>query len=138
MSGWFRWHPRCTARRLMVRHLLLPSFTAVAVSVAACSGTESASGNTATSTATTSSGSSGSGGAGGGAGGCPDGTHVASGGCDATLAWDAAATIDAARHHHVSFVRESAAGPYLYVVGGFDGTKVLKDATRAPIQGDGK
>jgi hypothetical protein len=94
----------------------------------ACSGQD-------TPTGTTSSASSG--GSGGSGGGCPAGTHRDAGGCDTTLTWQPAGTISPARHHHVTFIAETKAGPFLYVAGGFTGSQFLSTVQRAPIQPDG-
>jgi N-acetylneuraminic acid mutarotase len=106
----------------------------------ACSG-KSASTVTNSSTSSSSSSSSGSGGSGGsqGSGGsCPAYEHLADGGaCDTTLTWQSAGTINPARHHHVTFVAETKAGPFLYVAGGYTGSAFLTAVSRAAIQANG-
>ena len=42
-----------------------------------------------------------------------------------------------ARHHHVTFIAEPKAGPFLYVAGGFNGTDFLTNVDRVAIQPDG-
>jgi hypothetical protein len=85
-------------------------------------------------------GSTGGGGGGGAAPTCDGGTHLGeSGACEATLtAWNAAPSLLEARDHHVTFVAESNAGPYLYVAGGVrDMMYAVYGTERAAIQGDG-
>ncbi len=70
---------------------------------------------------------------------CPANAHAVDGGCDTALAWRASGGIAPGRDHHATFLAETAAGPFLYVVGGTDhyASYVLADVQRAPIASDG-
>jgi len=78
----------------------------------------------------------------GGSGGvveCPEGSHDEGGVCTSTLsAWQAAPSIAEARDHHVTFVVETAAGPFMYVAGGAqDMEEAVYSIERAAIGEDG-
>lgn len=57
--------------------------------------------------------------------------------CSATLTWSEGPTLPMTVDHHHTFVAETAAGPGLYVVGGFDGQRARDDVYRAAINDDG-
>ena len=110
---------------------------AFAFILGACSG-ESASPHGSTGP-TSGSGGSGTGG-GGGAGGltCEPGSHPGMTACEATLAsWAPGPPLMAKRDHHTTFVAESDAGAFLYVIGG-SRTGIDLDSTElAPLAEDG-
>src|SRR5262245_57695216 len=83
----------------------------IALAAAACGGVDEA--------ATEGAGGGAAGGAGGAGGACPAGTHDEAGSCVTTLGGFATTSAIAdARDHHVTFVVESEAGPFLFVAGG--------------------
>ncbi|MFO0614417.1 MAG: hypothetical protein U0414_17660 [Polyangiaceae bacterium] len=89
-----------------------------------------------TSTTTSSSSSTGSGGAGGGTVGCADPEATSDMPCG-TLAIAASDIKSRPRNHHVTLLAETAAGPFLYAIGGANGNATLKFVDRFPIQPDG-
>jgi hypothetical protein len=104
---------------------------AFALAVLACSSNEE----------TTPPGPTGGGGTGGEGGGpgCPVGSHDEGGTCVTTLgAWQTGPSIANRRDHHVTFVMEAAAGPFLYVVGGaVDQMAAESSIERAPVLDEG-
>lgn len=113
----------------------------------ACGGSDPP--GTQTTTSTTSEGTGGSGGSGttstGGNGGgdagptCPAGSHMGtSGACEAELTgWTPGPKMKRARDHHVTFVAESPAGPFIYVAAGMGATAPPTQIERALINADG-
>ncbi|APR85358.1 Hypothetical protein A7982_10707 [Minicystis rosea] len=101
--------------------------------LAACSGDGTASTSSTTSTS--------SGGDGGGDAGipCPAGSHRGeSGACEAELTgWASGPKLAHARDHHVTFVAETPAGPFLYVIAGMGAAVPPLPIERAPIAADG-
>lgn len=80
------------------------------------------------------------GGGGGGGGACPVGSHAGpEGPCEATLTgWVDGPPLAQRRDHHITFVVESEAGPFLYAAGGIeDNTTPFASSERAPILPDG-
>ncbi len=91
-----------------------------------------------------SAGGSGAGGASGGAGGaggasgCPAGSHLEGEGCASELTgWEAGPELDHRRDHHVTFVADTAAGPFLFVAFGMAVVAPPLEIERAAIQPDG-
>ena len=147
---------RCATSPFMQNHRLLSrrlgascalAFLALA---AGCGGSETtaatATGSSSTSSSTT--GSGGSGGAGGGstgtstgAGGeafCPTGSHPGALDCEADLKdWTVGPKLAHRRDHHVTFVAQTPAGPFLYVVGGLGSAATIKPIERSTIAADG-
>lgn len=70
---------------------------------------------------------------------CPDGTHQQNGACAATLSWAKSGLVSPSRDHHGTFIVESQAGAFLYVIGGTDHftANLYDDVERAPIAADG-
>ena len=55
-----------------------------------------------------------------------------------TLSWSASPVISRKRNHHAIVLAQTAAGPFLYTLGGYDGSSgVLPNVDRVPIQSDG-
>ena len=120
------------------------------VALAGCGGGETtaatSTGSSSTSASTTGSGGGGGGGgAGGGSTGtggmeafCPPGSHPGVLDCEADLKdWAAGPKLLHKRDHHVTFVAETPAGPFLYVVGGVGTAAAIKPIERATIAADG-
>lgn len=106
----------------------------------ACSTEESITYATPSASASTGAGGSGGQGAGGAGGGvaCETGSHREGGECVATLtAWAAGPLLNHSRDHHVSFVADTAAGPFFYVAAGMGTIAPRKPIERAPILEDG-
>lgn len=94
----------------------------------------------ATATSSGAGGAGGGGGGGGGAGGseCPAGSHAEGGQCVATLTgWSEGPLLNHSRDHHVTFVAETASGPFLYAAAGMGTISPRKPIERAPILADG-
>lgn len=87
-------------------------------------------------TASSSSSSSGAGGGGGGAIDCTDPATTVDAPCG-TLAFAPSAVKSRARNHHLSVLAETAAGPFIYVIGGANGGSVLRAVDRFPVNADG-
>lgn len=89
---------------------------------------------------TSGTGGSGTGGGGGGAGGgCEQGSHEGAAGCEAALTgWTTGPSLMEKRDHHTTFVAESEAGAFLYVLGGIqDNSNELSSVERALLAADG-
>jgi hypothetical protein len=54
-----------------------------------------------------------------------------------TLAWTTSATKSRPRNHQLSVLAETASGPFLFVIGGFDTTTTLPNVDRSGLSGDG-
>ena len=65
------------------------------------------------------------------------GEAVDPGTCSGDIAWSDTTALGSPRDHHVTFIHESGAGPYLYVAGGNNYMGVFDDVFRAPIASDG-
>jgi hypothetical protein len=112
-----------------------------------CGGSETTastqSSSSSTSSSTTGAGGGGTGGAGGGGTGgseafCPTGSHPGALDCEADLKdWTAGPKLAHKRDHHVTFVAETPAGAFLYVVGGVGGAATVKQIERSTIAKDG-
>lgn len=71
------------------------------------------------------------------AGGCDNPRVVASSGCG-SLRWSTSTLKAPPRDHHASFIATTAAGSFLYVIGGFDQDGNASDSVmRAPLARDG-
>jgi hypothetical protein len=70
---------------------------------------------------------------------CAQGTLQPDGSCLGGLTFSAAAvSIEPARDHHTTFIRETTSGPYLYVIGGTSAWSVMyRDVQRAKVNPDG-
>lgn len=101
-------------------------------------GTGAASASSTTGSGAGGDATGGGGGTGGGAG-CPDGSHDEGGVCVATLgAWQTAPALTGARDHHASFAVETAAGTFLYAVGGVKNQSVaVSTIERSLVGADG-
>ncbi|MFO0758537.1 MAG: hypothetical protein U0359_18740 [Byssovorax sp.] len=136
-------------RRPTSRAALIASGALVTLAtLVACGGgsSPSTSSTTTTTSSTTggtggSGGSSGTGGSGGSGGGtaCPPGSHPgAISPCEAVLtSWDLGPPLKHKRDHHVTFVSETPAGAFLYVVAGMGSVAPALPMERAPIAADG-
>lgn len=121
---------------------------ALLFSIAACGGSDPP-GSQTTSSSTTSEGSGGKGGSGttsttatGGSDAglpCPAGSHMGtSGDCEAELTgWTDGPKMKRARDHHVTFVAETPAGPFIYVAAGVGAVSAPLQIERATINPDG-
>ena len=84
------------------------------------------------------SGGAGGGGTGGSEAFCPTGSHPGALDCEADLKdWTAGPKLAHKRDHHVTFVAETPAGAFLYVVGGVGGAATVKQIERSTIAKDG-
>ena len=68
--------------------------------------------------------------------GCADPARPISSGCG-TLAWSPSPVVSRGRSHHVTISASTAAGSFLYVIGGLDGQEALAEVDRVPVQPDG-
>jgi hypothetical protein len=101
------------------------------------SDSETPQGGTQNATASGAGGAGGDGGAGGAP--CEAGSHPGPNGCESTLAsWSDGPPLAEKRDHHATFVAESDAGAFLYVLGGVrDMNTLLSSAEAAPLGADG-
>lgn len=106
-------------------------FALVLAALLGCGGGETATGSS------TSSSTGGDGG--GGAAPCPAGSHAGTAsGCEADLTgWTAGPSLTHARDHHCTFVTETPAGPFLYVVAGAGTVSATRQIERSTIAADG-
>ena len=108
-------------------------FGIVAVVLAvACSTSETTSGTQGS----TSSGTGGSGGSGGHGSTCGDPATLPDMECG-TLSFAVSDVKSRKRNHHVTFLANTKAGPFIYVIGGANGNFPLKNADRFPVHADG-
>ncbi|MEJ7733023.1 MAG: kelch repeat-containing protein [Polyangiaceae bacterium] len=100
--------------------------------------TDGAGASSSSSTAAGTGGGPGGAGGAGGSGGCPEGAHDEGGLCVATLgAWQTAPSMASARDHHASFAVDTAAGTFLYVMGGVRDQSVAVSSIERSLVGEG-